>query len=124
VRTKPYDMQLINSKFLFREYFQRVVCINLFPKMQRGHREVAKDFALNFNGTKMKVGMLGFDFLEHFIFVATYIPNNGEKWFISMSLNSSFSKEFLKTKYHEENLSKGLPRSYINECFDKMLRVI
>jgi hypothetical protein len=41
-----------------------------------------------------------------------------------MTLNSSFSKEFLKTKYQEDTLSKGVPRSHMLECFDKMLRVI
>jgi hypothetical protein len=41
-----------------------------------------------------------------------------------MSLNSSFSKEFLKTEYQEDNLSKGVPRSHMLELFDKMLRVI
>jgi hypothetical protein len=54
-------MQLLNSEPLFREEFQRVGCINFCQKMQRGHLEVAKEFALNFNGTKTKVGMLEFD---------------------------------------------------------------
>jgi hypothetical protein len=53
---------------------------------------VAKDFALNFNGTKTKAGMLEFEVSDHYIFVATKIPNFGEKWFKSMSLNSYFSK--------------------------------
>jgi hypothetical protein len=41
-----------------------------------------------------------------------------------MSLNSSISKEFLKPKYQEENLSKGVPRIHMLECFDNMLKVI
>jgi len=60
---------------------------------------VAKDFALNFNGTKTKVGMMEFEVFENSIFVATKIPDCGEKWFKSMPLNSSFSKEFLKHEY-------------------------
>jgi hypothetical protein len=64
--------------------------------MQRGHPEVAREFALNFNGTKTKVGMLEFEVSELSISVATNIPNTGEKWFKAMSLNASFSKEFLK----------------------------
>jgi hypothetical protein len=92
--------------------------------MQRGHREVAKEFSLKFNGTKTKVGRLDFYVSDHSISVATKIPNNGEKWFKSMALNSSFSKEFLKPEYQEDNLSKGVPTSHMLECFDKMLRVI
>jgi hypothetical protein len=35
--------------------------------MQRGHPEVVKEFALDFNGTKTKVGMLDFDVSENSI---------------------------------------------------------
>jgi hypothetical protein len=38
----PYDMQLLDSKPLIRESFQRVGYINLCQKMQRGHLELAK----------------------------------------------------------------------------------
>jgi hypothetical protein len=58
VRKKPYYMHLLNYERFFRESFQRVGCIMLCQKMQRGHPEVANDFSLNFNGTKTKVGML------------------------------------------------------------------
>jgi hypothetical protein len=61
VRTKPYDMQLLIMNPLIREAFQRVGCINFCQKMQRGHPEVAREFALNFNGTKTKVGILEFE---------------------------------------------------------------
>jgi hypothetical protein len=87
--------------------------------MQIRNPEVAKQFALNFSGTNTKVGMLEFEVSEHSISLATYIHDCGEKWFKSMSLNSSFSKE-----YQGDNLSKGVPRSHMLECFDKMLRVI
>jgi hypothetical protein len=95
-RTQPYDMQLLNSKPLFMEAFQRIGCINFYQNMQREYPKVAKEFSFNFNGTKTKVGMLEFDVSEHSISVAIEIPNCEEKWFKAMSLNSSFSKEFLK----------------------------
>jgi hypothetical protein len=41
-----------------------------------------------------------------------------------MSLNSTFSKEFLKPEYQGDNLSKGVPRNHMLGYFDKMLRVI
>jgi hypothetical protein len=55
---------------------------------------------------------------------ATKIPNTGERWFKSMNLNASFSKEFLKPECQGDNLSKAVPRSHMVEGFDKMLRVI
>jgi hypothetical protein len=92
--------------------------------MQRGHLEVANEFSLNFDGTKTKVGRLEFDVLELSISIAIDISNNGDKWFKAMALNSSFSKEFLKSEYQEDNLSKGVPRSHMLEFFDNMMRVI
>jgi hypothetical protein len=52
------------------------------------------------------------------IYVAIEIPNTGEKWFKAMSLNASFSKEFLKPECQGDNLSKGVPRSHIIQGFD------
>jgi hypothetical protein len=124
VREEPYDMQLLKSKPLFIESFQRVGCIKFCQKMQRGHPKVAKEFALKCNGTKTKVGRLEFYVSNNSISFATEIPKNGDKWFKSMALNCSFSKEFLKLEYQEDNLSKGVPRSHMLECFDKMMRVI
>jgi hypothetical protein len=123
VRDEPQDMQLINSQPFFKESFQWVGCLDFFEKMQRRHHEVAKQFALNFSGEKTKVGVLEFEVSDQSIFLATKILDCGEKWFKSMSLNSSFSKEFLKPEYQGDNLSKGVPRSHMTECFDKMLRV-
>jgi hypothetical protein len=117
-------MKLLDSELLIREAFQRVGCINFCQKMQRGHREVAKEFALNFNGIKTKVGMLEFEVSELSISVATEIPNTGEKWFKALSLNASFSKEFLKLECQGDNLSKGVPRSHMHEGFDKMMKFI
>jgi hypothetical protein len=117
-------MQLINSEPFFKEAFQRVGCLNFCQKMQRGHPELAKQFALNFNGTKTKVGMLEFEVSENSIFVATEIPDHDEKCFKSMTLNSSFSKELFKPEYQGDNMSKRVPRSHMLEYFEKMPRVI
>jgi hypothetical protein len=59
------------------------------------------------------VGILEFEFSKLSISVATEIPNTGENWFKAMTLNASFSKEFLKPEYQEENLSKGVPRNHM-----------
>jgi hypothetical protein len=56
VRFEPHDMQLINFEPFFKEDFQRVGCLNFFQKIQRGHLEVAKQFALNFKGKRLRWG--------------------------------------------------------------------
>ena len=85
---------------------------------------MAKQFALNFNGKKTKVGVLEFEVSDQSIYIDIEIPNCGEKWFKPMSLKSSFSKELSKLEYQGDNLSKGVPKSHMMECFDKMLMVI
>jgi hypothetical protein len=92
-------MKLLDYEPLIKEAFQRVGCINFYQNMQRRHPEVAKEFALNFDGTKTKVGILEFEVSELSISATTKKPNNGEKWFKAMTLNVSFSKEFLKLEY-------------------------
>jgi hypothetical protein len=124
VRVEPHDLQLINSDPFFKEAFQRVGCLDFCEKMQRGHPEVSKKFALNFNGVKTKVGTLDFEVTEQSISTTTEIPVQGEKWFKAMSLKSAFSKDFLKPEYQEDNLSKGVPRNHMLEYFDKMIKVI
>jgi hypothetical protein len=109
---------------LIREVFQRVGCFNFCQKMQRGHPEVAREFSLNFDGTKTKVGTLELEVSEVNIAATTEIPNTGEIWFKSMNLNATFSKEFIKPECQGYNLSKGVPRSHMIEGFDKILRVI
>jgi hypothetical protein len=81
-------------------------------------------FSSHFYGLKTKVGDLEFEVSEASITAATWIPNRGERWFKSMTLNASFSKEFLKPNYQTDNLSKGVPRSHLVEGFDKMLKII
>jgi len=71
MRTKPYDMHLFYSETLIREAFQRVGYINFCQRMKRGHLEVAREFALNFNGTKNRVGILEFEVSKVSISVAT-----------------------------------------------------
>jgi hypothetical protein len=41
-----------------------------------------------------------------------------------MTLNASFSKDFLKPDHQKDNFSKGVPRSHLVEGFDKMLKAI
>jgi hypothetical protein len=124
VRTEPYNMHIFHFEPLIKEVFQRVGCINFCQKMQRGHPEMDMEFALNFDGTKTKVGTLEFEVSELTISAATEIPNTGERWFKAMTLNASFSREFLKPEYQGDNLSKGVPRNHKLEGYDKMLKVI
>jgi hypothetical protein len=124
VRTEPSNMHLFDADPMVMEFFQRVGCLSFFKNMQRGHPEVARQFALHFYGLKTKVGDLDFEVSKASIATSTWIPNTGERWFKSMTLNVAFSKDFLKPDYQTDNLSKGVPRIHVVEDFDKMLEII
>jgi len=109
---------------MVREVFQRVGYLSFCQNMQRGNSEVARKFSSHFDGLKTRVGYLEFEVSEASIATTTGIPNTGERWFKSMTLNASFFKEFLKPYYQTDNLSKGVPRSHLFEGFDKMLKII
>jgi hypothetical protein len=64
VRTEPSDMHLFDVEPLIREVFQRVGCLNFCQNMQRGHPEVAREFSLNFDGTKTKWEPLNWKYLR------------------------------------------------------------
>jgi hypothetical protein len=64
VRTEPSDMHLFDVEPMIREVFQRVGCLSFCQNMQRGHPEVARQFALNFDGTKTKIGTLDLEVSE------------------------------------------------------------
>jgi hypothetical protein len=91
--------------------------------MQRGHLEVAREFALKFDVTKTKVGTLELEVYDATIVETTKIPNTGERWFKYMTLNATFFKDFLKPDHQKYNLSKEVPRSHLVDGFEKMLKV-
>jgi hypothetical protein len=75
------DMLVFNTEPMAREAFQRLGCILFYQNMQRGHPEVARQFAFQFNGKKTKVGDFEFEVTEASILAATSIPIIGERWF-------------------------------------------
>jgi hypothetical protein len=59
--------------------------------------EVAKQFSLNFDGVKTKVGSLEIQVTEQTIASATGIPMQGERWFKGTPLDSSYCNDYFKT---------------------------
>jgi hypothetical protein len=78
VRTETSDMHLFDVEPLIREVFQRVGFLNFYQNMQRRHPEVAREFSLNSDGTKTKVGTLELEVSESTIATTTKIPNTSD----------------------------------------------
>ena len=111
VRKELMDMYLFDTEPMAREAFQRVGCLSLCQNMQRGHPEVARHFALQFDGRKTKVGDLDFEVTEASISAATGTPIIGEKWFKAMALSLAYAKYIFKPEQKSNDLSKTMPRS-------------
>jgi hypothetical protein len=124
VRLEPQGLQLLDSDPTFRETFQRVGCLTFCERLQGHHMEVAKEFSLNFDGVKTKIGPLEFQVSEDTIATTTGIPVQGEKWFKGMALDSTYCNDYFKLEHQNEKLSAGVPRKYMLDHFDKLLHVI
>jgi hypothetical protein len=92
--------------------------------MQRGHSEVPKQFALNFDAKKTRVGDLEFEVIEASISTVKWIPISGQNWFKAMVLSSPFIKDIFKPEYQANDLSKSVPRNQLIDQFDRMLKII
>lgn len=123
VRTEPVDMCLFDTEPMAREMFRRAGCLSFCQNMQRGHSKVVKQFALNFDGKKTRVGDLEFEVTEASILAATGIPISRENWFKAMVFSSPFVKDLFKPEYQANYLSKSVPRNQLIDQFG-MLKII
>jgi hypothetical protein len=58
LKFEPQGLQLLNSDPAFRKSFQQVRCLTFCGKMEGYNVEVEKQFSLNFDGVKTKIGPL------------------------------------------------------------------
>jgi hypothetical protein len=72
------DMHLFDIEPMAMEMFRRAGCLSFCHNMQRGHSEVEKQFALNFDGKKTRVGDLEFEMTKDSISTTIGIPISGE----------------------------------------------
>jgi len=59
--------------------------------------EVAKQFSLNFDGVKTKVGSLEIQVTEITVSLAIGMPLQGERWFKGTPLYSSYCNYYFKS---------------------------
>jgi hypothetical protein len=86
--------------------------------------EVEKQFSLNFEGNKTRIGPLEFQVTEQKIVVATEMPTQGDRWFKGMALDFTFCNDYFKPEHQDEDLTVGVPRKHLLESFDHLLRII
>ena len=104
--------------------FKDAGCWRFCKKLQGGHAQVTKEFALNFTGLNSKVAMLEISVSPEAIAVVTEIPRGQEEWFKNFKLDRNPCKEFLKEAYVNEDYTKAVPRYYLKEHYALLLTCI
>jgi hypothetical protein len=82
VRVEPQGLNFLNANPKIRASFEQVGCIKFCKKIHGYNRQVAREFAENFNGTKTKVGNLQLQVSEDSVVAAIEIlvcGDNGSK---------------------------------------------
>ena len=123
-RTEPEGLDITLKDEGVARAFKNAGCWRFCEKLQGGHAEVTKAFAMNFTSLNSKVSMLEFPVSPEAISNVTEIPRGGSEWFKNFKFDMSPCKEFLKEPYVNEDLTKAVPRSYVKEHFALLLTCI
>jgi len=124
LRTEPEGLDITLRNEEVKKVFKKVGCWNFCKKLQGGHAQVTKEFALNFTGLNSKVAMLKVHVSPKVISAVTEIPRGQEEWFKNFKFDMNPCKEFLKDDYVNEDLSKAVPRNYVKEHYSLLLTCI
>ena len=81
-------------------------------------------FAKKFHKDTTTVGNLSVNVTEETIAQATGLALSGEKWSKNHGLSACFCNRRLKPEYQNINWSKGIPRSYLKDEWQKVLMVL
>ena len=86
--------------------------------------QVTKEFAFNFTGLNLKVGVLELPISPEVISVVTKIPRGQEIWFKNFKFDMTPCKEFLKPEFIDSDLNKSMPRIFVKDSYANLLSCI
>ena len=121
LRTEPESIEALTKDKSVEEAFKKAGCWKFCEKLQGGHNQVKKEFALHFTGSNTKVGLLNLTISPEIISSVTEIPRGEERWFKNFRFEMEPCKIFLKPGFEETDLTKAVPRSYIKNTYANML---
>lgn len=123
-RTEPEGLDIALRDEGVKKAFKDAGCWNFCKKLQGGHAQVTKEFALNFTGLNSKIAMLEVQVSPEAISAITEIPRGQQEWFKNFKFDMNPCKEFLKEAYVNEDLTKAVPRNYVKEHYALLLTCI
>lgn len=121
LRTEPETIEALTKDKSVEEAFKKAGCWKFCEKLQGGHNQVTKEFALHFTGLNTKVGFLNLTISPEIISSLTEIPRGEEIWFKNFRFEMEPCKKFLKLGFEETYLTKAVPRSYIKNTYSNFL---
>lgn len=124
LRTEPEGLDITLRNKEVEKAFKKGGCWKFCKKLQGGHAQVTKEFALNFTGLNSKVAMIELQVSPDVISTVTEIPRGQEQWFKNFKIDINPCKEFLKDEFVNEDLSKVVPESYVKEYYAHLLTCI
>lgn len=123
-RNEPEGLDITLRDEGVKKAFKDAGCWNFCKKLQGGHAQVTKEFALNFTGLNSRIAMLEVQVSPEVIAAVTEIPRGQHEWFKNFKFDMNPCKEFLKEAYVNEDLTKAVPRNYVKEHYALLLTCI
>jgi hypothetical protein len=122
---EPTDTSLIDKDPHNVDSFKHMCCWRFFQKLQGHHLQVSKDFVQNYQEGKTKFGPVEIHLTANFIAKVTKIPRSGECWYKEKKIEKEgWCQDMIKPKLKEANLTKGVPRIWLLEEYDRLLFII
>jgi len=124
LRNEPKGADILLKHKEVEQAFTQVGCWNFCEKLQGGHAQTMKEFALNFTGLISKVGMLKLQVSPEVISTVTEIPRGQETLFKNFKFDMTPCEEFLKPEHIDLDLNKYVPRNYVKDSYANLLTYI
>ena len=124
LRTEPEGLEALTKDKSVEEAFKNAGCWRFCEKLQGGHMQVTREFALNFTCSNTKVGVLDLQISPEIISLVTEIPRGQERWFKNFKFEMAPCKIFLKLEFVDTDLTKAVPRGYVRDSYANLLSCI
>ena len=106
------------------QFFRDVGCYRFCEKIQGSHQQVAEEFALSFDGSKVLIGKEEFQVDETLIAEVVELPRTGEKWFKTTITKDVELRSYLNPEHKNAVWKKIIPSTWLEEKWQQLLKAI
>jgi hypothetical protein len=124
LRKELNDVEYLEAHLEVCQIFKNAGCFNFCKKLDSFHQQVAKAFALSFDGKKACIGQDEFQIDEALIAKVTELPIAGERWFKTTVIKNIEFGSYLKPEHQGLIWKKDIPISFLEEKWQQLLKAI